>query len=198
MVRRHGREDDQVDLVLRHSGALDRLPGRRRAEVRRGRARVDVVAGLDSAALANPLVAGVHDPGQHLVGDAVRRDLRSAPDDDGSLHVKHLPGPRQPVPRDARHCSPRPRDRRLAVTSTPRSSSRSPSRLISVYAGEAPLQKPTRALQGGRGHEAGRISCPSFAETSTAPRRSGSARRKSCPRTAGARRTPLLQPDRTC
>ena len=50
------------------------------------------VARLDAAALADPLVARVHDPGQHGVGDADRRDLAPAAHDHGPLHFCCLPG----------------------------------------------------------------------------------------------------------
>ena len=81
VVRGHGREDHEVDLLrpgLRH---LQRAARRRHPEVGGAGAGVHVVARLDPAALADPLVAGVHDPRQHRVGDPVLRDLAAAAGD---------------------------------------------------------------------------------------------------------------------
>ena len=64
VVGGHGREDHEVDLVRRRRPAASSARARRgHAEVRGAGAGVDVVARLDPAALADPLVARVHDAG---------------------------------------------------------------------------------------------------------------------------------------
>src|SRR4030095_16152524 len=54
------------------------------AQVGRARSGVDVEARLDAAALLDPLVARVHEPREHVVGDAVGRDRRPCADDHGT------------------------------------------------------------------------------------------------------------------
>src|SRR5207253_28692 len=48
VVRRHGGEDDVVDLFLRNARVLEGCLGRADAEVARGGPRLDVVALLDA------------------------------------------------------------------------------------------------------------------------------------------------------
>ena len=97
VVGGHGGEDHEVHLVLRHPRVLEGLAGGGDAEVGGGRPLVHEVAGLDAAALPDPGVARVHEPRQHVVGDPVGRDLRSAPHDDGTRHdvTSGQPGQRQ-------------------------------------------------------------------------------------------------------
>src|SRR5207237_1996214 len=68
MVRRHGGEDDVVQLFLRDAGVRERILRRAETQIARRRSLLDVVARLDPAALADPGIGGVHDLGELLVG----------------------------------------------------------------------------------------------------------------------------------
>ena len=72
---------------LDDAGLLEGPAGRRHAQVGGAEALLDVVPRLDPAALADPLVGGVHDAGQHGVRDPQGRDLAAGTDDDGAWHA---------------------------------------------------------------------------------------------------------------
>ena len=59
-VRCHRRDDDEVELGRVHPGLLESLPRCRESEVARRLTRFRDVALLDSRALGDPLVGGVH------------------------------------------------------------------------------------------------------------------------------------------
>src|SRR5262249_36968709 len=81
VVRRHGREDDVVDLRRRDPCLLERNLRRAQAEIRGGGAVRDVVALLDARALADPLIGGVKHLRQLMILDLVLTD-----DEAGTLH----------------------------------------------------------------------------------------------------------------
>ena len=78
-VRRHRRDDEEVDVGGRQAGALQGLGGGLGAEVRRILARAGDPAFADAGAGLDPLVGGIHHLGELGVGErAFRR-----PDPDG-------------------------------------------------------------------------------------------------------------------
>ena len=79
VVGGHGGADDVVELLRRDPGVGEGGARRLRPQVRRGDAGLDVVAGDDAAALADPLVVGVEDPRQHVVVHLPRRHGDAGP-----------------------------------------------------------------------------------------------------------------------
>jgi hypothetical protein len=85
--RRHGREHHHVDRSRLDAGALERLARGRGAEVGGRDLGAREVALLDAAALPDPGVARVDDPGHLVVGELDLRDLAPAAHDHGPLHL---------------------------------------------------------------------------------------------------------------
>ena len=81
VIRRHGGEDDVVELVLGHTGVLERLVRRTDAEVAGGGAQLDEVARLHAAPFPDPVVGGVHHPGELIVADEVLAGHEAAAQD---------------------------------------------------------------------------------------------------------------------
>ena len=82
MGRRHRGEDDEVDVVRPDSGVLQGPPGGLEAEVAGGNAPAGEAALFDARALADPLVAGVHQARETFVGhDAFGHEHAGATND---------------------------------------------------------------------------------------------------------------------
>ncbi len=73
-------ENDIIDIIPGQSGVVHGCLRRRDRQVTAGLVAVGVAPGDDAGTLADPLVAGVHHPGQpvivhHIVGDVHPRAL---------------------------------------------------------------------------------------------------------------------------
>jgi len=68
VVRRHGGEDDVVDLFLRDAGVRERFLRGAHAQIAGRCALLDVIARLHPAALADPGIGRIHDLGELIVG----------------------------------------------------------------------------------------------------------------------------------
>src|SRR5690606_27539496 len=80
-VRRGGADDDQVELVGTGAGRLERTRGRVVREVHGGFAFGGDMALTDAGARGDPLVAGVDDPGQVVVGQHLAGKVAAGPGD---------------------------------------------------------------------------------------------------------------------
>jgi hypothetical protein len=84
VIGRHRREHDEVDVSGFEAGIVERAPGGFDSEVGRRRSAPRVPSLADSGALADPLVARVHQERHPLVGDdAFRNEHPGASDDRG-------------------------------------------------------------------------------------------------------------------
>ena len=92
MGRRHRGEDDQVDIFRREPRVVQGPAGRLEAEVARGNAPAREAALFDAGALSDPLVAGVHQARETLVGhDAFGHEHAGASNDGpGGIHLGQI------------------------------------------------------------------------------------------------------------
>ena len=97
-VRRRGGEDDKIDLLGIDAAlvVVARLPAERAARGRLGEIDVGLIdadaARLDAGARGDPLVAGVDQRGQIVIGD-LERGQRLSATDDRTTHIVHSPVP---------------------------------------------------------------------------------------------------------
>ena len=75
-VRSGRADDDEVDVVGRQRGALNRFPGRLNGKIRCGHARIDDMPLADTGALEDPFIAGVDHALEVGVGEHARRHIR--------------------------------------------------------------------------------------------------------------------------
>src|SRR5262249_25898770 len=116
-VRRQVPEEDQVEVLGANRRRAQRLARRLEAEVGRARVRGDEAALADARALLDPLVAGVHQLGEIVVGHHALRYVAPAAEDAavrparGVAHLASVLTARAPPPPTT---SPtrRPRSRR--------------------------------------------------------------------------------------
>jgi len=90
VVRRRGRQDDQIDLILRYPGVLQRLARGGQRQIRRLLGWGRQMAGPDASALRYPIIRRIDPLGEVLIGYNVLRQVRSAACDPGTSN--HLYG----------------------------------------------------------------------------------------------------------
>ena len=91
VIRRRGRDDDQIDFRCIHAGGLERPLARFEREVAGCLLLVGDVAAGDAGALADPGVAGVQALGEIVVGHDARRQVAAGAGDARSEIIARAP-----------------------------------------------------------------------------------------------------------
>ena len=167
VVRRHRREDDEVEVLRLEARVRERASRRLDSQGRGGVPLAGVAALPDAGALPDPLVARIHEERHPLVGDDSGRNVHSGTADDRGdrAHVRGREG--SPRLRSDRRPAP-PRHRGPSLPKAPGRSGRFAPRPLPVAEGPSPPEPPgSRRRRPGAGRS--RRCCRCSAMTVTVP-----------------------------